>query len=391
MTKRISILGSTGSIGTQTLDIIEEQSDRFEVLALTTNKNIDLLVKQASKFQPELLVVGDQTLEEDLKNSLYNSSLKNIEVASGKQGLIKAATLSEIDVAVVSVVGFSGVVPTISAIKSGKDIALANKETLVAAGNIVIDEVEKNNVKLLPIDSEHSAIFQSLIGEESRNIERLILTASGGPFLGKTRDQLTEIKPKDALKHPNWDMGKKISIDSATLMNKGLEVIEAHWLFGVDYDNIDVVIHPQSIVHSLVEYVDGAIKAELGLPDMKVPIQYALSYPSRFPNKLSSIDLTKHDLSFTQPDNDAFPLLKLAYEAGKTGGTLPCVLNAANEIAVSEFLNENITFLDIPDYIKLVMNKHQVIDNPSVENLIEADRWAREECLNSIKYWKKGE
>ncbi|ACB85018.1 1-deoxy-D-xylulose-5-phosphate reductoisomerase [Natranaerobius thermophilus] len=382
--KNISILGSTGSIGTQTLEIVENNPDKYNVVALTTNSNIDTLINQAKKFHPNLLVVNDSSLKDELWNKLKEENLNNIKIASGQEGMIQAGEMAEAELVVVSVVGFSGVIPTISALKADKDVALANKETLVAAGEQVMRLSHQSKGRLLPIDSEHSAIFQALMGEKNDSVNKLILTASGGPFFGKTKEELYNISPKDALKHPNWDMGNKISIDSATLMNKGLEVIEAHWLFNIPFEQIDVVIHPQSIVHSLVEFVDGAMKAELGLPDMRIPIQFALGYPQREANNFERLDLTDFDLTFKKPDTKTFPCLSLAYQAGKIGGSMPCVLNAANEQAVYQFLAKKITFLQIPELIEKVMEKHEVIKNPSIENLISVDNWARKATDENI-------
>ncbi len=373
--KSISILGSTGSIGKQTLEVIEVLEEDFKVLALTANSSIDLLAAQVKKFHPEYVVLMNESLVSELKYKLSNT---NVKILTGMEGLIEVVTLAELDLVVNAVVGAVGVQPTLAAIKAKKDIALANKETLVTAGEIVMREVARHGVKILPIDSEHNAIFQALEGQERSELKKIILTASGGPFRDTSLDKLATVSVNEALDHPNWDMGGKITIDSATLMNKGLEVIEAKWLFDLDYNQIDVVVHPQSIIHSLVEYQDTSILAELGLPDMKVPIQYALTYPHRQANQLESLDLAKvGELSFEEPRKDAFPCLEYAYEAGKRGGTMPAVLNAANEVAVHKFLNNKIKFLDISKLIERVMSKHQVVNNPQLEDILEADAWAR--------------
>ena len=374
--KRIAILGSTGSIGTQTLDVVEQGG--FEVVALTANSSIDTLAEQALKFDSKFVVIMNPDLVDELKYKLKDS---NIEVLQGMEGLIQVATHSDVELVVNSLVGAVGVRPTLEAIGAGKNIALANKETLVTAGELVMSEAEKHRVQILPIDSEHNALFQAMVGEDRKSISRLILTASGGPFRTYSKDDLEGVTREQALDHPNWDMGGKITIDSATLMNKGLEVIEAHWLFGIDYDYIDVVVHPQSVVHSLVEYVDSSVLAELGEPDMRVPIQYALTYPARRTNQLEKLDLVKiGQLTFEEPKRDLFPCLDLAYRAGKRGGTLPAVMNAANEVAVAKFLKEELTFLEIPQLIKKVMDNHKVIDSPDLEQILEADKWARKQA-----------
>jgi len=376
--KKIAILGSTGSIGQQTLEVVEELTGQFKVVALTANSSVEILAKQINKFKPKYAVLMNDSLLNELK---YKLSYTKTQILTGLEGLIKVATLDEVDLLVNAVVGAIGVKPTLAAIRAGKDIALANKETLVTAGAIVMKEVQENNVKILPIDSEHNAIFQALQGEDRTGVKKIILTASGGPFRTISADKLAEVTVEEALNHPNWDMGGKITIDSATLMNKGLEVIEAKWLFDLDYDQIDVVVHPQSIIHSLVEYKDHSILAELGLPDMKVPIQYALTYPRRNSNNLESLNLAKvGELNFEEPRKDLFPCLNYAYEAGRRGGTMPAVLNAANEIAVSKFLDGKIKFMDIPKLIKRVMSAHEVVDNPTLDQIIEADTWARTEA-----------
>ena len=372
--RTISILGSTGSIGTQTLEVVENLKD-IKVMAITGNSNIGLLEKQARKFQPELVAVMDENNAEILKEKLSDL---HIRVVSGMDGLVEAATYEGVDTVVTSVVGNVGLKPTFEAIRAGKNIALANKETLVSAGQLVMDLAKKHNISIYPVDSEHSAIFQSLQGNAGNKIERILLTASGGPFRGKKREELLNVTAADALKHPNWSMGNKITIDSATLMNKGLEVMEAKWLFGVDVDQIEVLVHPQSIVHSAVEYEDGAIVAQLGEPDMRVPIQYALTYPKRVKNPFPRVDFTqRNNLTFDKPDMETFKCLSLAYRALKTGGTLPAVLNGANEVAVARFLKGDIGFLDIPELIEQTMDAYTVKYEYTLEDLLEADAWAK--------------
>ncbi|MBR5589966.1 MAG: 1-deoxy-D-xylulose-5-phosphate reductoisomerase [Anaerotignum sp.] len=373
--RKISILGSTGSIGTQTLEVVEVLED-INVMAITGNSNINLLEEQARKFQPELVAVMDKKNAEILKERLSDM---NIRVVSGMDGLVEAATYEGVDTVVTSVVGNVGLKPTFEAIRAGKNITLANKETLVSAGQLVMDLAKKHDIKIYPVDSEHSAIFQSLQGNEGNAIERILLTASGGPFRGKKREELLHVTVADALKHPNWSMGNKITIDSATLMNKGLEVMEAKWLFGVDVDQIEVLVHPQSIVHSAVEYEDGAIVAQLGEPDMRVPIQYALTYPKRVKNPFPRVDFTqRNNLTFDKPDMETFKCLSLAYRALKTGGTLPAVLNGANEVAVARFLKGDIGFLDIPELIEQTMDAYTVKYEYTLEDLLEADAWAKD-------------
>lgn len=372
--KNIAILGSTGSIGTQALAVASAHKDKISIKVLAAHSNYKLLEKQIEEFEPDIAVLVDKNAAEYLANR-YSSKTK---ILVGEEGLLEAAIYEKVDTVLTSMVGFAGLKPTLVAIEHGKDIALANKETLVAAGSIIIPAIKKYNCALLPVDSEHSAIFQSLNGEKKKNIGKLILTASGGPFRGKKIEDLKNIKVEDCLKHPNWSMGAKITIDSSTLANKGLEVIEARWLFNVDYDKIEVVVHPQSIIHSMVEYIDGSIIAQLGLPDMKLPIQYAFSYPERWTMdtpRLNFFDLAK--MTFEQPDLKTFPALELAFTAGKTDGTMPCVYNAANEQAVNDFMQGKITYLDIPKVIEFVMSKHKTINTPSLEDIIEADKEAR--------------
>lgn len=373
MTENIAILGSTGSIGTQTLDVIRDIGG-INVKAMSTNTRIDLFEKQIREFNPELVCVMNNEKAQELKSKIADLDVK---VTTGMEGLIEVATMAGTDTVVNSVVGNIGLVPTVEAIKAKKNIALANKETLVTSGELVMKLLKENNVKMYPVDSEHSAIFQSLQGNEGNKIDKIFLTASGGPF--RTWDDVSKVTVDDALKHPNWNMGKKITIDSATLMNKGLEVIEAKWLFDVELDQIEVVVHPQSIVHSMVGYEDGAVIAQLGLPDMKVPIQYALTYPKRVKNSFPKINFFEYNnLTFEKPKIDKFPCLSLAYRAIKIGGTMPTVLNAANEIAVARFINREISFTDIPKLIEMAMNAYTVKYNYTIEDVLEADKWARE-------------
>ena len=380
MAKNISILGSTGSIGTQTLDVVRELGT-FNIEAISTNTSIELFEKQIREFNPQIACVFDEKKALELKKNI--SGLKT-EVLTGLEGLIAVATVKEADTVENSVVGSIGLVPTVEAIKSGKNIALANKETLVTCGELVMELCKEHNVSLLPVDSEHSAIFQCLRGNSQNKIKRILLTASGGPF--RQRENLDGITVEDALKHPNWAMGKKITIDSATLMNKGLEVIEAKWLFGVELEEITVVVHPQSIIHSMVEYEDGAIIAQLGVPDMKLPIQYALTYPDRLTNSFERFDIFEHpSLTFERPRVNDFPCLKLAFEAIKCGGTMPACMNAANEIAVAAFLERKIGFLDIPKFIESAMQAHDSIQNYTLEDALSADRFAREYTTKLIK------
>ncbi len=375
MAKNITILGSTGSIGTQTLDVVREIGG-ISVKAMTTNTRIELFEKQIREFMPELVCVMNADKAKELEENIKDLG---IPVLTGMDGLVAAATYEKSDTVVNSVVGNIGLVPTVAAIKAKKDIALANKETLVTCGELVMKLIKENNVHMYPVDSEHSAIFQSLQGNSMNRIEKIILTASGGPF--RNRQDLSDITIADALAHPNWAMGKKITIDSATLMNKGLEVIEAKWLFDVETDKIQVVVHPQSIIHSAVEYEDGAVIAQLGVPDMKVPIQYALTYPNRVKNGFKRLDLFETaQLTFERPQTERFPCLALAFEAIKTGGTMPCVLNGANEVAVNKFLEGKIKFTQIPEIIEKVMSAYTVKYDYTLDDVLEADRWSREEA-----------
>lgn len=373
--KLISILGSTGSIGTQTLSIAREYKN-IQVKAITANSNIKLLEEQAREFKPELVAVADEEKAKELKIRLADT---NVKVVSGKQGLIEAAVYPSVETVVTAVVGISGLEPTIEAIKAGKDIALANKETLVTGGHIVTALAKEKNISILPVDSEHSAIFQSLMGNNQKEIKRILLTASGGPFYGKKRSELTDICPEDALKHPNWDMGAKVTIDSSTLVNKGLEVIEAKWLFDIDIDKIKVLIHRQSIVHSMVEYVDNGIIAQLGAPDMRLPIQFALTYPNRLPMKENELDFAKfNQLTFDEPDTETFFALELAKKAGREGGSLPTVFNSADEAAVELFLQGKLSYMGISDAIQRAMEDIENIQNPTLEQILQTDKLARE-------------
>lgn len=373
--KHIAILGSTGSIGTQALDVIRNNKDRFEVEVLTAENNAVLLIEQAVEFKPNVVVIGNELLYDTVKSALEPLHIK---VYCGAKSLVSVVEMETIDIVLTALVGYAGLLPTIHAIKAGKHIALANKETLVVAGDIVTQLAQKHNVAILPVDSEHSAIFQCLPGEGMNAIEKIILTASGGPFRGKKRTELEQVTKKQALKHPNWSMGAKITIDSASLMNKGLEVIEAKWLFGLESDQIDVVVHPQSIIHSMVQFEDGSIKAQMGLPDMKLPIQYALAFPERLPSQYPRFDFLNYpSLTFEKPDTETFQNLSLAYEALRKGGNMACILNAANEIAVEKFLNEELTFLEMPDMIAECMAKVPYIAIPTLDDYIQTDNDTR--------------
>ncbi|MFR4161109.1 MAG: 1-deoxy-D-xylulose-5-phosphate reductoisomerase [Paraclostridium sordellii] len=382
--KKISILGSTGSIGTQTLDVVRKNRDKFEVVAISANSSINLLLEQIKEFKPKYVAVYNENSAKQLKEIIPRDI--KIEVLSGMDGLVTISSLDEIDVLLTAIVGMIGLVPTLEAIKKGKTIALANKETLVTAGQLVMEEARKRNVDILPVDSEHSAIFQCLNGENKKEIDSIILTASGGPFRRKTKEELLNVTKNEALKHPNWSMGRKISIDSSTLMNKGLEVIEAKWLFDVDAEKIDVVVHPQSIIHSMVQFVDSSIIAQMGCPDMKLPIQYALTYPNRLFNDFERLDFSKlNDLTFEKPDLETFPCLQLAYESLKSGGTYSAVLNAANEVLVNEFLEDKIKFYDIPYYIEKTLEAHDSIKKPTLEEILHIDKWSRDFVKKCIK------
>ncbi len=369
--KKISILGSTGSIGTQTLDVVRVNKD-IEVTALAAGHNIDLLEKQIREFRPAIASVWDEKKALELKTRVRDL---DIRVESGMEGLLAAATEPEAEIVVTAVVGMIGIRPTIAAMEAGKDIALANKETLVTAGHIIMPLAQERKVKILPVDSEHSAIFQSLNGERMNRIHKILLTASGGPFRGKTRAELTGIQAEDALKHPNWTMGRKITIDSSTMVNKGLEVMEARWLFDVSMDQVQVVVQPQSVIHSMVEFEDGAVIAQLGTPDMKLPIQYALYYPERRFLPGERLDFAKlGQITFEAPDFENFRGLSLAYHAGREGGTLPTVFNAANELAVKKFLNREIGYLTITDIIEAAMERHKTVASPSVDEILAAEQ-----------------
>ena len=373
--RNIAILGSTGSIGTQTLEIVRENND-LNVVSIAAKSSINKLEEQVREFKPDIVCVYDEKAASQFKVMISDT---NTKVVSGMEGLIEAATYKSAELVVTAFVGMIGIVPTVEAIKAGKNIALANKETLVTAGHIVMDLAKKNNVKILPVDSEHSAIFQSLNGENSKEIDKILLTASGGPFRTKTKDDLKTVTLEDALKHPNWSMGRKITIDSATMVNKGLEVLEAKWLFDVDVDNIQVVVQPQSIIHSMVQFNDGAVIAQLGVPDMKLPIQYAIYYPERRYLSGDRLDFGKiGQITFEDPDFEKFKGLELAYESGRIGGSMPTVLNAANEKAVAMFLNRKIGYLEIADIIEYCISKHNTIENPTIEQILEIENWVNE-------------
>jgi 1-deoxy-D-xylulose-5-phosphate reductoisomerase len=382
MPERIALLGSTGSIGCQTLDIVSRFPDKFNVEVLIACNNIDLLTKQAIQFQPDAVVTGNTDNYQQLKDNLRDT---NIKVFAGAEAIEQVVTSSTIDVVVASIVGYSGLRSTISAIKAGKKIALANKETLVVAGEIIGKLVRESGSLIIPVDSEHSAIFQCLIGEEQDNVEKITLTASGGPFLNWTEEMLRTVKPEEALKHPNWDMGSKVTIDSASLMNKGLEVIEAKWLFDLSPDQISVIIHPQSVIHSFVHFTDGSVKAQLGVPDMRIPILYALTYPNRLSSDLPRLDFKDYQtLSFADPDINKFRNLSLAYEALREGGNMCCILNAANEMAVDAFLSEKIGFLQMADVVKHTMGSNLFSTDPNLDLLELTDYKAREIATNYI-------
>lgn len=391
--KAITLLGSTGSIGTQTLDIVASHPDEFRLVGIATRRNVDLLAQQIEQFRPEVAAICDPSRLDALKGAIAH--LDNPpQLLAGEEGVAEVAAYGDAEAVVTGIVGCAGLLPTIAAIKAGKDIALANKETLIAGGPVVLPLVEEHQVKLLPADSEHSAIFQCLQGVPEGGLRRIILTASGGAFRDWPVEKLPEVKVADALKHPNWSMGQKITVDSATLMNKGLEVIEAHYLFGLDYDHIDIVIHPQSIIHSLIEVQDTSVLAQLGWPDMRLPLLYALSWPERIATDWEPLDLVKAgDLTFREPDHKKYPCMNLAYAAGRAGGSMPAVLNAANEQAVALFLEEKIQFLDIPRLIERVCDRHQQ-DNcpsPSLDDILEADQWARQQVLTECDRLLQGD
>lgn len=373
--KKIAILGSTGSIGTQTLEVVRANGD-LQVTALSAGSNISMLEEQIREFKPIYAVVYEEEKAKELKIKVADTGVK---VLSGMEGLLTIASMKESDILVTAIVGMIGIRPTIAAIKAKKDIALANKETLVTAGHIIMKLAKEYGVNILPVDSEHSAIFQCLNGERHKEIDKLLITASGGPFRGRAKEQLQNVTVADALKHPNWAMGRKITIDSSTLVNKGLEVMEAKWLFDVSFDKIEVVVQPQSVIHSMIQFVDGGIMAQLGTPDMRLPIQYALYYPERRPLDGERLDFAKlKNLTFEAPDVENFPALSMAYEAGRIGGSMPTVFNAANERAVAKFLDEKIAYLEIIEIIKECMKQHRVIGDPTVEEILETERWTYE-------------
>ncbi|MBX2967591.1 MAG: 1-deoxy-D-xylulose-5-phosphate reductoisomerase [Cyclobacteriaceae bacterium] len=380
--KHIALLGSTGSIGTQALEVIRAYPDKFEVEVLTAQNNAGLLIKQAIEFKPNVVVIGNDNHYETVKNALASH---NIKVFAGENALCSVVQMDSIDIVLTALVGYSGLKPTIKAIEAGKPIALANKETLVVAGELITSLAREKGVNIYPVDSEHSAIFQCLVGEFHNKIEKIILTASGGPFRGKKRKELQAVTKAQALKHPNWAMGAKITIDSATLMNKGLEVIEAKWLFGLSADQVEVVVHPQSIIHSIVQFEDGSMKAQLGLPDMRLPIQFALTYPERFKSNLPRFDFMNYPaFTFEQPDTETFRNLALSFEALRRGGNMPCVLNAANEVVVAEFLQDKIGFLAMSDVVEKCLEKASYIKHPSFDDYVQTDIETRTKALELI-------
>lgn len=381
--KNIAILGSTGSIGTQTLDVISEYPDRLYPYLLTANRNSGLLISQALRYKPHKVVIADPSLYTEVRDALSGTG---IEVAAGMDAITEAVTDTNIEIVVTALVGYSGLAPTISAINAGKKIALANKETLVVAGELITTMLKDSESEVIPVDSEHSAIFQCLIGEDKKSVEQLILTASGGPFRTKSHADMENVTKADALNHPNWKMGAKVTIDSASMMNKGFEMIEARWLFDIEPERIEIVVHPQSIVHSMVEFTDGSIKAQLGMPDMRLPIRYALNYPERLPSKAERLSVERYSsLTFEKPDMKKFPLLEMAFEAIKTGGNTPCALNAANEIAVAAFLDEKIRFIDMPGIVEKAVTMNKFIANPSYNDLICTNKEIREITSSLIK------
>ena len=371
--KKIAILGSTGSIGTQTLNVVRRHRDRFSIEVLCAGSNADLLIKQAIEFNPNAVVIADEGKYTIVQEAL---SPKDIKVFAGEKSMVDLMEMESIDIVVAAIVGFAGLRPTLRAIECGKPVALANKETMVVAGALVTEAAIRHRVPILPVDSEHSAIFQCLVGESA--IDKILLTASGGPFRGMTREQLTTVTLEQALKHPNWSMGRKVTIDSASLMNKGLEVIEAKWLFGVDANDIEVLVHPQSVVHSMVQFCDGSIKAQLGIPTMETPIQYALTFPERIESHLPRLDFCQYpNLTFERPDRKTFRCLDLAYRAIERGGNMPCIMNAANEVAVQQFIDGRISFLEIADTVEAAMQTTPFIPNPSLDDLLQTDKSIR--------------
>jgi 1-deoxy-D-xylulose-5-phosphate reductoisomerase len=378
--KRLSVLGSTGSIGKNTLEVVAKNPEKFKVTALAVRNNIDELESQINTFRPDVVAVFDESSAESLRAK--NPSVK---ILAGEEGLKEVVTLENVDMVVSAIVGSAGLVPTYEAIKAGKDVALATKEALVMAGKLVMSEASKRGVSIIPVDSEHSAVFQCLEGRNMQEVEKIILTASGGAFRNKSVSELDSVTPAAALKHPNWEMGKKITIDSATLMNKGLEVIEAFWLFNVPLEKIDVILHPQSIIHSMVKFIDGSVIAQMSVPDMKGPISYALSYPDRLENVLPALDLAEiKELTFEEPDMEKYPSLSLTFDALRAGGTMPCVLNAANEIAVDAFLEERIPFTGISSVVSDTMAEHEVLSGETIEEVINVSNWARQKTLEII-------
>lgn len=376
MKKRIAILGSTGSIGTQALDVVDEHPDDFEVTVLVAGNNVELLKQQALKYKPDTIVIANEDHYKDLNDAMFAEGIK---VYAGQEAMEQVMSHGDVDMVLTATVGFSGLKPTLAAIEAGKTIALANKETLVVAGDIVTKAAREKGVNILPVDSEHSAIFQAWAGEFENPLEKVYLTASGGPFRGRTRKELRTVTLAQALKHPNWEMGAKITIDSASMMNKGLEVIEAHWLFGLKKEQIEVVVHPQSIIHSIAQFRDGSMKAQMGLPDMKLPIQYAMAYPTRLSNNFERFNFLDYPtLSFEKPDLETFRNLQLAYDAMDKGGNMPCILNASNEVVVDAFLKEKLGFLEMSDIIEKVMGSASFISSPSLDDYLESDKQARE-------------
>ena len=382
MTKKISILGSTGSIGVNTLNVIDTLQDKFDVVYLSTFQNIDLIIEQAKKYQPKALAVVNDSNAEDIKTALEK---ENIEILFGRDGLLEISKRDDLDLVMNGLVGSAGMEPTINSLKAGVDVALSNKESMVMAGDLINNIMNESGAKIYPVDSEHSAIWQCLVGENIEDVKRIILTGSGGPFRTRDIHTFSEISLKEALNHPNWSMGNKITIDSATMMNKGLEVIEARWLFDLQINQIDILIHPQSIIHSMVEFNDRSIKAQLGIPDMKIPIQYALTYPTHVLTEWDELDLAKiGTLTFEEKDIEKFPCIELAYESLRIGGSAPAVLNVANDNAVYSFLNKRIKFTDIPDIIEKACNAHDLIKHPSLEELLELELWTYEFVMKEV-------
>lgn len=382
--KKVTVLGSTGSIGVSALDVIEKNPGRFRVAALAAGKNIKLLHGQIDKFRPKIVSVSDLQSAAELRRQIKPGT--RTKIVAGPEGLQEVASFAGADIVLSAISGAAGLLPTLAAIEAGKDIALANKETMVIAGDIVTEKAREKGVSILPVDSEHSAVFQCLQGQQHGNIKKIILTASGGPFLNYKKSELKKVTVSEALRHPRWKMGKKITIDSASMMNKGLEVIEAKWLFDLAMEQIDILIHPQSVVHSMVEFVDGSLLAQMGIPDMRTPIAYALTYPERIKNDLPLLDLAKtKNLEFLQPDVKKFTCIRLAYEAGTCGGTMPAVLNASNEVTVEAFLDKKIKFVDLPEIIDKVLSGHKVVKKPALEELLQADKWARMQAKEIIE------